>query len=112
MNETSAFEEFEKKANFTRRRNLLPVWIKIFVWFFLIGGSISALFLGIGPFVRQFKISIYGIDAHHPYTVPGLIVSFSYIYKGIVAYGLWFEQNGLRKRLLLMPSSVLQSVLL
>ncbi|SEM82181.1 hypothetical protein SAMN05421856_10722 [Chryseobacterium taichungense] len=93
MNETSAFEEFEKKTNFTRRRNLLPVWIKIFVWFFLIGGSVTALFLGIGPFVREFKMSIYGIQATHVYTLYGLITSCLIIYKGIVAYGLWFEQK-------------------
>lgn len=93
MNETSAFEEFEKKAHFIRRRNLLPVWIKIFVWFFLIGGSISALFLGIGPFVRDFKTSIYGIKATHIYTLYGLMTSCLIIYKGIVAYGLWFEQK-------------------
>jgi len=93
MNETSAFEDFEKKANFTRRRNLLPVWIKIFVWFFMIGGTISALLLGIGPFVREFKTSIYGIEATHTYTFYGLLTSCLLIYKGIVAYGLWFEQK-------------------
>lgn len=112
MKETSAFEEFETKAHFIRRRNLLPVWIKIFVWLFLIGGALCVSFLIFGIFSNKIDLSLYGIDANHPYTVPGLIVSFLFIYKGIVAYGLGSNKNGLRKRLLLMRSSVLRSVLL
>ena len=93
MKETSAFEEFETKAHFIRKRNLLPVWIKIFVWLFLIGGALCVSFLIFGIFSNKIDLSLYGIDANHPYTVPGLIVSFLFIYKGIVAYGLWFEQK-------------------
>ncbi|KAA0127630.1 hypothetical protein FY557_12145 [Chryseobacterium sp. SN22] len=93
MEESSAFQEFETKGNFTRRRNLLPLWIKIFLWFFLIGGSFAAIFLIIGPFLTKIDLSLYGITAVHPYTVPGIITTLLLIYKGIVAYGLWFEQK-------------------
>lgn len=40
MEESSAFEEFEMKSDL-RRRSLLPVWIKIFIWLFLIGGVVA-----------------------------------------------------------------------
>lgn len=93
MEESSAFQEFETKGNFTRRRSLLPLWIKIFLWFFLIGGSFAALFLIIGPFLNKIDLSLYGITAIHPYTLPGMIVTLLLIFKGIVAYGLWFEQK-------------------
>lgn len=93
MEETSAFQEFETKENFTRRRNLLPLWIKIFLWFFLIGGLFAAVFLIIGPFLNKIDLSLYGITATHSYTLPGIITTLLLIYKGIVAYGLWFEQK-------------------
>jgi hypothetical protein len=93
MEENSAFQEFETKENFTRRRNLLPLWIKIFLWFFLIGGLFAAIFLIIGPFLNRINLSLYGITAVHPYTLPGIITTLLLIFKGIVAYGLWFEQK-------------------
>lgn len=91
MEENSAFEESEVQGNL-RRRNLLPIWIKIFLCFFLIGGSLTVVFLIIGPFLSNISLSLYGINATHPYTVPGIIVTALLIFKGIVAYGLWFEQ--------------------
>ncbi len=93
MEESSAFQEFETKGNFTRRRNLLPLWIKIFLWFFLIGGLFAAIFLIIGPFLNKIDLSLYGITATHSYTLSGMITTLLLIFKGIVAYGLWFEQK-------------------
>ena len=93
MEESSAFEEFETKDNFARRRSLLPIWIKIFTWLFLIGGVVATGILICGFFLTNIDLSIYGIDANHPYTIIGFLVSILLIYKGIVAYGLWFEQT-------------------
>ncbi|MBK1896912.1 hypothetical protein JHL15_14180 [Chryseobacterium sp. YIM B02567] len=93
MEQESAFEEFDLKNNFTRRRDLLPVWIKIFIWLFLIGGTTAAILLISGSFLTNVSLSIYGIQANHPYTIPGLIICALLILKGIVAYGLWFEQE-------------------
>lgn len=90
MEQNSAFEEFD---NTTKRRDLLPVWIKIFTWFFLIGGSVASLILIAGFFLTNVSLSIYGIKANHPYTIPGLIVCILLIFKAIVAYGLWFEEK-------------------
>lgn len=92
MEEKSAFEEFETQGN-TRRRSLLPLWIKIFLWFFLIVGFFAVIFLIIAPFLSNISLSLYGINANHPYTLPGIIVALLFIFKGIVAYGLWFEQK-------------------
>jgi hypothetical protein len=93
MEESSAFEEFEMKGKFVRRRNLLPVWIKIFTWLFLIGGAVATGILICGSFLTNINLSIYGIQANHPYTLTGFLISILLIYKGIVGYGLWFEQK-------------------
>lgn len=93
MEQESAFDEFDVKSNFERRRDLLPIWIKIFIWFFFIGGSVASLILISGFFLTNVSLSIYGIDSNHPYTVAGFIVCTLLIFKGIVAFGLWFEQD-------------------
>ncbi|NIF04936.1 hypothetical protein F3J23_05730 [Chryseobacterium sp. Tr-659] len=94
MKESSAtFKEFDSNNRITRRRDLLPVWIKIFLWIFLIGGAIVPILLITGPFLTRTDLSIYGMSAHHPYSMTGLLICLLFIYKGIVAYGLWFEQK-------------------
>ncbi|MDG4652426.1 hypothetical protein [Chryseobacterium arthrosphaerae] len=93
MKESStALEELDTK-NFTRRRNLLPLWIKIFLWIFLIAGVIATISLMAGSFMGHYDLSLYGIDTNNPYSMAGFLVCFLFIYKGIVAYGLWFEQE-------------------
>lgn len=89
---STPFAEFEN-TTLTRRRNLLPTWIKIFLWFFLIGGAIAAILLMAGSFLTHISLSLYGIKANHPYSMIGLLISSLFLYKGIVAYGLWFEQK-------------------
>lgn len=92
MEERSTFEEFDVKSNFVRRRDLLPVWIKIFIWLFLLGGFVGITIVMCGLFLSNTALSIYGIEANHPYTLAGFFIILLIIYKGIVAYGLWFEQ--------------------
>ncbi|WP_332452755.1 hypothetical protein [Chryseobacterium aquaticum] len=93
MEEISAFEEFEKKDNLARRRSLLPIWIKIFTWLFLIGGAVAIGILICGFFLTNINLEIYGIQASHPYTLTGFSISILLIYKGFVAYRLWFQEK-------------------
>lgn len=93
MEEISAFEEFKKKDNLARRRSLLPIWIKIFTWLFLIGGAVAIGILISGFFLTNINLEIYGIQASHPYTLTGFSISILLIYKGFVAYGLWFQEK-------------------
>ncbi|ATN05507.1 hypothetical protein CRN76_08860 [Chryseobacterium indologenes] len=93
MEMPSNFEEFDKKNNFARRRSLLPWWIKIFIWFFIFGGVIAVLILGFGYFLNDTNLSIYGLETTQPYSITGFIILFLLIFKGIVAYGLWFEER-------------------
>lgn len=93
MEEQSAFEEFDVKSNFVRRRSLLPVWIKIFTWFFLIGGAIAVLILIFGSFLTNISLSLYGLETTEPYSLTGIFISSLFVFKGIVSYGLWFEED-------------------
>lgn len=87
-----AFAEFENHT-LTRRRNLLPTWIKVFLWIFLIAGALATIFLMAGSLMTHVSLSLYGMDANHPYSMTGLLICVLFLFKGIVAYGLWFEQD-------------------
>jgi hypothetical protein len=110
MEEKSAFEEFETQGN-VRRRSLLPLWIKIFLWFFLIGGSFAVIFLMIAPFLSNISLSLYGINASHPYTLPGIIVTFCLYSKELLPTDFGLNRNGLHKLQLLTPLLALEYVL-
>lgn len=89
---STPFAEFDNNV-LTRRRDLLPTWIKIFLWIFLIGGAVAAGLLIAGSLITQTSLSLYGMNANHPYSMTGLLICFLFLFKGIVAYGLWFEQK-------------------
>ncbi|MDQ1096398.1 MULTISPECIES: hypothetical protein [Chryseobacterium] len=94
MEEKSTFEEFEKIYQPNARRKLLPVWIKIFIWIFIVMGTI-AVFLPLKGlmFSDHTNLSIYGIESTQMYSPAGIFVISLIVFKGIVAYGLWFEQE-------------------
>lgn len=89
---STPFAEFDNNV-LTRRRDLLPTWIKIFLWIFLIGGAVAAGLLIAGSLITQTSLSLYGMNANHPYSMTGLLIFSLFLFKGIVAYGLWFEQK-------------------
>lgn len=89
---STPFAEFDNNV-LTRRRDLLPTWIKIFLWIFLIGGAVAAGLLIVGSLITQTSLSLYGMNANHPYSMTGLLICSLFLFKGIVAYGLWFEQK-------------------
>jgi hypothetical protein len=82
-------QEWSKK----RRRDLLPWWIKLFTWIFLILGSIASVGLVFGVLDMSFNISIYGFRTTSPLSALGLALTGVYLLKGIVAYGLWTEKD-------------------
>lgn len=82
---------FDSQNDFNRRRKLLPLWIKVFIWFFLILGIIASLILSFGAFLDDTDLSLYGLSTTHPYSATGIIICWLFILKGIVAYSLWFE---------------------
>jgi hypothetical protein len=85
-------EEQQNKSNL-RRRDLLPIWIKIFLWIFLVFGAIVPIGLILGLKGMKFNLALYGLETLHPLSLIGLSVSFLFVLKGIVALGLWTEQK-------------------
>lgn len=65
--------EFEEhQANRISRKSLLPVWIKIFAWFFLITGLVVpiAVFAGLNGWL--FNTALYGFATNEPFSPTGI----------------------------------------
>jgi magnesium-transporting ATPase (P-type) len=75
------------------RRQLLPWWMKISCWFFmLIGvGSVAAMIYGL--FGNEASLSLYGFDTKQPSSLIGLMIVAIMIFKGYAAFLLWFEKD-------------------
>jgi hypothetical protein len=76
-----------------RRRKLLPVWMKIFIWIFLVIGVCSVPGFIAGLFGFSFSIAIYGFDTNEPTSTTGIFLLLIFLLKGMVAYALWFEKD-------------------
>lgn len=81
------------EENIIERKKLLPVWIKVFTWIFMIAGPFVLLAFIIGLFSFHYSSSIYGLESNEPLSPVGLFIFFVFLLKGIVAYGLWTEKD-------------------
>lgn len=91
-------EEFETldtviPANDKSRRKLLPIWIKIFLWIFMVFGAIIPFGLISGILGHNFNISLYGIETTIPLSIIGLSLLALFALKGVVSFGLWTEKG-------------------
>lgn len=87
----SQFEQFEKKG--VNRRSLLPVWIKVFCWLFMIMGVAGIACLLIGIFGGTADLSLYGLETIEPLSLIGISIIVIMLFKSFTAYSLWFEKD-------------------
>lgn len=83
----------ETLIKYERRRSLLPVWIKVFIWFFIITGAFALVGIVAAIFGLNFQLALFGLESNDPLSIIGLIVSFLFILKGFAALSLWTEQD-------------------
>ncbi|HEX6849475.1 MAG TPA: hypothetical protein VF144_20960 [Chitinophagaceae bacterium] len=75
-----------------RRKGLLPWWIKVFIWIFLIFGAIAPLALILGILGYKFEISLYGFQTSEPLSLIGISLILMFLFKGFTAYSLLKEK--------------------
>jgi hypothetical protein len=75
------------------RRMLLPLWVKIFIWIFIVLGAITPIGYILGSMGANFHFSIFGLDSNEPFSIQGMILFCLFVYNGIVAYMLWTEKK-------------------
>jgi len=90
-NTENHFEQFEN--NITSRRELLPLWIKIFCWIFMIMGVASIGCLIVGALGNTANLSLYGFETNEPLSLIGLFLVAIILFKAFTAFSLWFEKD-------------------
>ena len=80
-------------SNLVRRRALLPWWMKVFIWIFIVMGGLSLPVLIAGLLGINTTLSLYGLESHHALSFIGLLLIGLFLLKGIVSYGLWAEED-------------------
>jgi hypothetical protein len=94
MESKNYLDEFYPEALVAfRRRKLLPVWIKIFIWFFMVVGVFAVPILFMGIFGFSCAIALYGFETTEPTSIVGISLLVLFILKGVVSYSLWFEKK-------------------
>ncbi len=94
MIESDILSDFsEQNFKHKRRRDLLPVWIKIFIWIFIIIGGFCIPVFVLGAFGFSFQIALYGYETKDPFSLIGIILTSIYLLKGVVALSLWLEKD-------------------
>lgn len=76
-----------------RRRELLPTWIKVFTWIFMISGALAPFGLVFGLLGYRFQLGLYGFQTHEPLSLIGLVLTAVILFKGITAFALWTEKD-------------------
>ncbi len=89
--EENQFDQFERKTLI--RKKLIPIWIKVFSWLFLIMGFLAIVCIVFGIFGFTTDLSLYGFETKTPISLVGFFVTSLILYKGFVAYCLLFEKD-------------------
>lgn len=75
------------------RRKLLPIWIKVFCWIFILAGLLTVPIIIMGALGMSASLSFYGFSTQSPFSFTGILLILVFLYKGFVAYSLWFEKD-------------------
>lgn len=71
------------------RRELLPFWIKVFIWIFIIGAVVIVGVVIAAIWSNYIPVSLYGLRTEYIDTDIGLFLAFIFLLKGVVSIALW-----------------------
>ena len=79
--------------NEIQRKKLLPLWIKIFAWIFLVISVFVPVVFILGLMGYDAALSLYGLETNEPLSIIGIVIMTLFVIKGFTAYGLLREKN-------------------
>jgi hypothetical protein len=81
-----------KFKKYQRRRDLLPWWIKIFCWLFMLAACVVPI--GIAARIMHYPcdFEVFGIGSHDPFSAQGVIAMSIFLFTGLTALFLWMEK--------------------
>ena len=75
------------------RRNLIPVWIKIFIWIFIVVACFTPVVLLSSLIGYRPLLTLYALETTNIFSVTGLIICSLFLFKGITGFSLWSEKS-------------------
>jgi hypothetical protein len=76
-----------------KRSKLLPWWIKVFMWIFLVFGLLVPVVLLMSVLGFNPQLAIYGLEANNAFTLTGLLLVSVFALKGAVSFGMIKEKD-------------------
>jgi hypothetical protein len=75
------------------RRKMIPFWIKIFIWIFIVFACFTPVvfllsLIGYRPF-----LALYALETTNAFSITGMIISSLFLFKGITGLSLWSERS-------------------
>ena len=81
------------QENGTPRKKMLPLWIKIFTWIFLIFSAFVPIVFVLGLLGYNAELALYGLETNEVFSPIGIIIATVFVIKGITAFGLLKEED-------------------
>src|SRR5215217_1416077 len=92
-NQTDLLTDELLQYNAIPRKKLLPLWIKIFTWIFLVISAFVPIVSVLGLMGYSTQLALYGLETNEPFSSIGIIITTVFIIKGITAFGLLKEKD-------------------
>ena len=83
-NQTDLLTDELTLTNGIPRKKLLPLWIKIFTWGFLIISAFVPIILILGVMGYNVQLALYGLETNEAFSSIGIIITAIYIIKGVM----------------------------
>ena len=92
-NQTDLLTDELNQENGIPRKKMLPLWIKIFTWIFMVISFFVPIILILGVMGYKAQLALYGLETDEVFSSIGIIVIALFIIKGITAFGLLKEKD-------------------
>jgi hypothetical protein len=76
-----------------RRRELIPIWMKPFIFLFLIFGILGIFGIGKNIMGLSSSSTIYGLESFTVFSLLGVFLKAIMFFKAITSFGLWMEKD-------------------
>lgn len=75
------------------RRELIPIWMKPFIFLFLIFGVLGIYGIGKNIMGLESNSTIYGLESNSVFSLLGVFLKAVMLFKAITSFGLWMEKD-------------------
>lgn len=76
-----------------RRRDLIPIWMKPFIFLFLLFGALGIYGIVKNTMGIASSSSLYGLESFTVFSLLGVFLKGIFFFKALTSFGLWMEKD-------------------